>query len=166
MQRTIILLSQSSVVRLGVRVLGALLLLFVGADHYYEYSVDQYSVLPTIGTLFLLNFISATAIGLVLLAPLGRLLHRFDRIALQLAAIGGFGIAATSLVALLVSEHTKLFGFMESNYRPAIIVAIASEAAAAVVLALLFGIVRGGERSPKNSNRALGSHSEPTPGTT
>ena len=36
-------------VRLTVRVLGAILLLFVGADHYYEYSVDQYSVLPTIG---------------------------------------------------------------------------------------------------------------------
>ena len=34
-----------------VRELGAILLLFVGADHYYEYSVGQYSVLPTIGTL-------------------------------------------------------------------------------------------------------------------
>jgi hypothetical protein len=166
MQRKIVSLSQLSAVQLGVRVLGAILLLFVGADHYYEYSVDQYSVLPTIGTLFLLNFISATVIGLILLAPLSRLFHRFDRVLLQLAAISGSGIAATSLVALLVSEHTKLFGFMESNYRPAIIIAIASEAAAALVLALLFAITRGTVRAAAGSHRTPARRSEPTPGTT
>ena len=53
-----------------------------------------------------------------------RMSHRFGGIALQVAAVSGLGIAATSLAALLVSEQTKLFGFMESNYRPAIIVAI------------------------------------------
>jgi hypothetical protein len=121
----------------AVRALGALALLFVGADHYYEYSVDQYSVLPTIGTLFLLNFISATAIGLLLLAPIERVLHRFGRAVLLVSAVSGIGIAATSLVALLVSEQTKLFGFMESNYRPAIVVAIVSEAAAALLLGVL-----------------------------
>jgi hypothetical protein len=147
-------LLRSPRMRLAVRVLGALLLLFVGADHYYEYSVDGYSALPTIGTLFLLNFISATAVGLILLAPLGRFLPRFGRLTLRLAALSGFGIAATSLVALLVSEHTSLFGFMESNYRPAIIVAIASEAGAAVVLALLFVISRGNEAS-RGRSRAL-----------
>ena len=124
-------------VRLTVRVLGAILLLFVGADHYYEYAVDQYSVLPTIGTLFLLNFISATALGLLLLAPLNRLFHRFAGAALEISAAAGFGVAATSLAALLVSEQTPLFGFMESNYRPAILVAIASEAAAALCCVLL-----------------------------
>lgn len=126
--------------RLIARVLGAILLLFVGADHFYEYSVDSYSVLPTIGTLFLLNFIAASLTGLILLAPLRRLLHRFAPVGLQLLSLTGFGIAATSLAALLVSEHTKLFGFMESNYRPAIIVAMASEAAATVVLAALFAL--------------------------
>jgi len=45
----------SSHALLALRVLGAILLLFVGADHFYEYSVDDYSVLPTIGALFLLN---------------------------------------------------------------------------------------------------------------
>src|ERR1700751_3355887 len=105
---------RSSRAFIALRVLAAGLLLFVGADHYYEYSVDQYSALPTIGTLFLLNFISATAVGLLLLAPLNRLFHRFGGATLQIAAISGFGIAATSLVALLVSEQTKLFGFMES----------------------------------------------------
>jgi hypothetical protein len=113
------------------------LLLFVGLDHYYEYSANSYSVIPTIGTLFLLNFISATAIGLLLLVPLERIAGRFGQLAVRAAAAGGFAVAASSLIALLVSEQTKLFGFMESNYRPAIIVAIASEAAAALVLALV-----------------------------
>jgi hypothetical protein len=120
-----------------VRVLGALVLLVVGADHYYEYAVDQYSVLPTIGTLFLLNFISATAVGLLLLSPIERLLHRFGRAALAMTSAAGTAIAGTSLAALLVSEQTKLFGFMESNYRPAIIVAIATEAAATLLLGVL-----------------------------
>lgn len=123
--------------RTGVRVLAAILLLFVGADHYREYSVSMYSVLPTIGTLFLLNFISATVLGTLLLVPLERVFQRFGRALVVLAAAGGFGIAATSLAALLVSEQTPLFGFMELNYRPEILVALASEAAAATSLALL-----------------------------
>src|SRR5437660_5600947 len=106
---------QSGRTRAAVRVLGALLLVFVGADHYYEYSVDQYSVLPTVGTLFLLNFISATLFGLLLLAPLDRISHRLGNAALLVATVSGIGIATTSLAALLVSEQTKLFGFMEQN---------------------------------------------------
>jgi hypothetical protein len=134
---------------LAVRVVGALALVFVGADHFYEYSVDDYSLVPTIGTLFLLNFISATAIGLVLLAPLGRRFHGAGETILRAAALSGAGIAGTSLVALLVSEHTKLFGFMESNYRPEIVVAIASEATAAALLALLFALTfEAGHRRP------------------
>jgi hypothetical protein len=142
MQTISLALNNSPRVRLALRALGAILILFVGADHFYEYAVDQYSVLPTIETLFLLNFISAIVVGLVLLAPLNRVFHRLSGIALELAAVSGFGIAATSLVALLVSEQTKLFGFMESNYRPAIIVAIASEAAATIFLARLFVVTR------------------------
>lgn len=120
-----------------LRLLGAALLLFVGADHYYEYAARSYSVIPTIGTLFLLNFLSATIVGLVLLTPLERIFRRFGSLALALTAASGAAIAATSLIALLVSEQTKLFGFMEYNYRPEIAVAIASEAAAMLVLAAL-----------------------------
>lgn len=151
--------------RLVLRVLGAVLLLFVGADHYYEYAVDDYSVLPTIGTLFLLNFISATAIGLILLAPLDRILRQFGRITMQLSALSGFGIAATSLVALLISEHTKLFGFMESNYRPAIIVAIASEASAAVILLLVFIANWTAKRPVTRPKAPLADRSQPSAGT-
>jgi len=160
--------TESYHVRTAVRVLGALLIVFVGADHYWAYSVDQYSVLPTIGTLFLLNFISATVVGVALLAPLERIFHRSGRIILEMATVSGFGIAATSLVALLVSEQTRLFGYMESNYRPAIIVAIASEAAAAASLALLLALTvkaTKGSVSKKNRPTAV-ERSRPGVGTT
>jgi hypothetical protein len=121
--------------RLAVRVLGALLLLFVGLDHYYQYSARGYSVIPTIGTLFLLNFLSATLLTAVLLTPLERIFRRFGMWMLALAGASGAGIAVTSLIALLVSEQTKLFGFMEVNYRLEIVVALISEAAATLVLA-------------------------------
>lgn len=165
MSRHVSAIARSPRTWLALRVLGALLLLFVGADHYYEYSVDDYSVLPTIGTLFLLNFISATGIGLILLVPLERILHRSGKVTVQLALLSGFGIAATSLVALLVSEHTKLFGFMESNYRPAIIVAIASEASAAIILLLAFIASRGGKLTGRRPKARLADHSQPSAST-
>jgi hypothetical protein len=124
--------------RAAVRLLAAALVLFVGADHYYEYAVDQYRVLPTIGPLFLVNFVSASAVGIALLLPLERLFRRVGGALTSLAAVSGFGIAVTSLIALLVSEQTPLFGFMELNFRPAILVALSSEAAAAAAAAALF----------------------------
>ena len=137
----------SARMRLAVRVLGALLLLFVGLDHYYEYSARDYSVIPTIGTLFLLNFLSATAVAALLLTPLERLSRRFGARMLPLVAASGAAIAATSLVGLLVSEQTKLFGFMELNYRPEIVVALISEAAATLVLVALTWLTASAARS-------------------
>ena len=52
-----------------LRAVGALALLAVAADHLYEYWHDGYSAIPTIGTLFLLSGIGATAIALALLVP-------------------------------------------------------------------------------------------------
>ena len=73
------------------------------------------------------------------------MLRRFGRGALVIVTLGGFGVAATSLAALLVSEQTRLFGWMEPNYRPAILVALASEAAATICLGLLLALaVRAG----------------------
>ena len=60
--------SQSGLV-LAARFLGALSLLAVGAVHLQQYTT-LYSAIPTIGTLFVLNFVGATAIGLGLLTPL------------------------------------------------------------------------------------------------
>ena len=102
------------------RYLGAVSIVVVGAIHAQQYYDAYFSFVPTIGTLFLLSFIGAAVVGAVLLAPVRRLGRPGDAI-LALAALGGIGIALGTLVSLLVSEYTPLFGFMESGYRLAII---------------------------------------------
>jgi hypothetical protein len=131
------------------RVLGAAALFAVAADHLYEYRVDHYSAIPTIGTLFLLNGFSATALGLTLLvATERRLPRRLATVVVPSLAASGIAIAATSLTALFVSESTPLFGFMEFGYRPIVVLAIAAEAATIVFLtALLVSIRRAGPRA-------------------
>jgi hypothetical protein len=116
-----------------VRVLGALALLVVGAVHLQQYFA-LYSAIPTIGTMFVLNFAGATALGLGLLAPVERLPGRAGRAAPPLLALGGIALAATSFVFLLISERTPLFGFMEPGYDPAAIAASRGAEVATVVL--------------------------------
>jgi hypothetical protein len=118
------------------RVLGAVALLVVGGLHYQQYRYAFYSSVPTIGPLFLANFIGATVIGLFLLAPVRAKLGRRGELLQRLAALAGAGVAAGGLVALLISEQTPLFGFMEHGYRFAIVLAIASDAAATALLTL------------------------------
>lgn len=119
---------------LAARFLGALSVLSVGAVHLQQYNY-LYSTIPTIGTLFLLNFLGATAIGLGLLAPVERLLGRLGGPALALLALGAIGLAASAFVFLLVAEQTPLFGFMEPDYDPpAILAARVSEAVTVVSL--------------------------------
>jgi hypothetical protein len=117
-----------------VRGLGALSLLAVGAVHLQQY-LYLYSAIPTVGTLFLLNFAGATAIGLGLALPVERALGRFGGAAVALLSAGGAGLAATAFAFLLVSERTPLFGFMEPGYDPpALMAARASELATAGLL--------------------------------
>jgi hypothetical protein len=116
------------------RYLGATALVGVGGAHIWQYSVDSYSVIPTIGTLFALNFASALVVALGLVAPLQRLSHRWGRALLALLAATGAAIALGSLAGLEVSETTGLFGFMESGYRAAIVLSIALDAATVVFL--------------------------------
>ena len=103
----------------AARYLGAVSVLLVGAVHAQQYYDAYFSVVPTIGTLFLLSFVGAGAVGAVLFAPMRRL-GRAGEAILALAALGGIGIALGTLVSLLVSEYTPLFGFMESGYRLAV----------------------------------------------
>ena len=119
---------------LAARFLGALALLAVGAVHLQQYEY-LYSAIPTIGTLFLLNFVGATAIGLGLLAPVERLLGRFGGAAVGLLALGGAAQGATAFVFLLVAERTPLFGFQEPGYDPPAL--MASRVAELVTVALL-----------------------------
>jgi hypothetical protein len=127
--------SRAVVARLG-RYLGALALLGVGIDHIQQYYVDSYSAIPTIGTLFALNFVSATLVTLGLLAPVKRFAGRWAAPLLALFAMAGIGIAAGSLAGLLVSENGGLFGFMEVGYRQAIVISIVLEVATIVLLGL------------------------------
>jgi hypothetical protein len=107
------------------RVLGAAALLAVGLDHLDELTSAHYSQVPTIGTLFALNFAAATLVAVGLAA----------RIAPAVLAATGMAIAGGSLTALLVSESGGLFGFREYGYRGAIVLAIALDGAALVLLA-------------------------------
>jgi hypothetical protein len=123
------------------RLLGALALLAVGAVHLHEYAT-LYSQIPTIGTLFLLNFLGATAIGLGLLAPLQRIAGRLGGFVVALFAAGGIALAAVAFVFLLISEHTPLFGFMEPGYDPAGITAARAAELATVLLLGSFLVAR------------------------
>ena len=114
--------------------LGAVAVLAAGADHLYEYWVNGFSTVPTIGTLFLLNFISATLVGIGLLLPLRRLVPRHAASLRALLAVGGIGIGAASLIGLWISETSSLFGFTDSGFRPTILAAVVSESVAVVAL--------------------------------
>ena len=116
------------------RALGAIALLVVGSVHLEQYTVAHFSVIPTIGPLFLVNFIVATTLGLVLLVPLRRTFGPRRLVFDSLAALTGIGVATGAMAGLLISEHTLLFGFMEHGYRREIVIAIAAEAVAIVSL--------------------------------
>jgi hypothetical protein len=112
-----------------LRVLGAMAVLVVGAVHLEQYFAVHFDVVPIIGPLFVLNFAGATLIGLGLLLPFIRL-----RLLHVLLALAGMGLAVTSFVFLFISEHQPLFGFEDYGYRAAILIALASEAAALILL--------------------------------
>ena len=126
---------------LAARFAGALSLLAVGAVHLQQYEY-LYSTIPTIGTLFLLNFAGATVLGLGLLAPVERLLGRLGGAVVGLLALGGAVQAGTTFVFLLISERTPLFGFMEPGYDPAAILASRIAEAATVLLLGSYLVVR------------------------
>lgn len=138
----------------ATRTLGALALLVIGGVHYQQYHYAFYSSIPTIGTLFLLNFIAGTALGLFLIVPVRSRLGRVGKLLDQLAALGGIGVAAGGLAALLISEQTPLFGFMEHGYRFVIVLAITSDAVAIAMLTLYLMCAR---------TRPRGQGAAPTP---
>lgn len=122
-----------------LRYLGALALLAVGVDHIEQYYVDYYRAVPTIGTLFLLNFVSALVVALGLMAPVRLIAGGFADRLRTLLALSGIGIAGGTLAGLFVSENGGLFGFTEVGYRGAIVLSIVLEATTVVLLgAFLF----------------------------
>lgn len=133
---------------------GAAAVLATGADHLYEYAHDGFSSVPTIGTLFLLNFIGATIIGVALLLPLARIAPRFGERLRALLAISGVGLAGTSLLALWISETSSLFGFSDYGFRATIVVAIVAESVAIVTLGAYLLITALRRKLPRTSVQA------------
>jgi hypothetical protein len=131
----------------AARWFGGLMLIATGAVHLEQYIAVHYGVIPLIGPLFLVNFAIGVVLGLVFLAPVGRL----PRWITTLVAVGGIVFAAGTIVALEVAETGTLFGFHEHGYRIAIILSIVFEGAAIVGLgAYLFGLRR---REPVSARR-------------
>jgi hypothetical protein len=148
-----------------VRRLGALSLLVVGSVHLQEYS-DGYSAIPTIGTLFMLNFVASMVMGIGLLLPVELLLPRWRTALVTLLALGGVGLSAISLVMLWIAERRPLFGFMEPGYDPEMIQrARISEVVTVVLLGAFVAAQLFRARRGRGSNHGKPSGDE-TPQTT
>lgn len=111
----------------SLRWLGALLIIGVGVVHLEQY-VDFIKDVPTIGTLFLLNGAAAGTVCL-LLAGSFRLVP----------ALAGIGVAAGSIVSILIARYADsgLFNYTEPTWRTPIVIAVALEVAAIVVLGVV-----------------------------
>jgi hypothetical protein len=138
------------------RAVGAIALLVVGGVHFQQYRFAYFSVIPTIGPLFLANFISATAFGLVLLVPLGPAAGFWRLTIDSVVAVAGSGVAVGAFAALLISERTPLFGFMEHGYRPEIVIALGAEAVAAASLAVVLIYALGRILALRSTGRVRG----------
>jgi hypothetical protein len=137
------------------RATGGVSLLVVGGIHLEQYTAGHFSVVPTIGTLFMLNFIAATVLGLWLLVPVGRGGYgRWRLRADAAAALSGIGVAGGALIALLISETQPLFGFMEYGYRLEIVIALVSEAMAIGLLGAFLGLAAVRIRDLRNRPKA------------
>jgi hypothetical protein len=135
---------------LVARGLGAFAVLLIGAVHLDQY-LGPYEAIPTIGTLFVVNFVAATVIGVALLAPIEHVAGRFAGAAVVLVTLSGIGLAAVSYLLLLVSERRPLFGFQEPGYDPTAIALTRGAEVAAVLLlgASLVGRFSGGTRKSR-----------------
>jgi len=133
---------------LVARGLGALAILAVGAIHLDQY-YGPYSAIPTIGTLFVVNFVAATLIGIALLSPLERAAGRWGGAVVALVTAGGIALAGGSFVLLLISERTPLFGFQEPGYDPSAIALSRETEIAAVVLLSASLAARFATKAPK-----------------
>ena len=105
------------------RLLGAALTLAVGAIHLQQYAALLKDV-PTIGELFLLNALGAGAVA----AALGTRLR-------ALAALAGIGLSAGALGSIGIALNRTLFGYMEPDLRPAVVLSIVVEIGAVAALA-------------------------------
>jgi hypothetical protein len=143
---------QSAIARTALY-LGALAVLATGVVHIQQYYVNDYSTVPTIGTLFFLNFVTAVVLAAGLIAPLRRVAGRYADAIRTVFAVSGIGLAVLSLAALFVSESSGLFGFQEHGYRTAIMLAIVAEVAATVFLVIFLAMNGTGVQKVRTGSR-------------
>ena len=92
----------------AARTVGAISLLVVGGIHYQQYRYALYSVIPTIGPLFIVNFIAATVLGLFLLAPFKSRLGHLGELLDQFAALAGVGLGERARGAADQRAHASV----------------------------------------------------------
>jgi hypothetical protein len=107
------------------RLVGAGLLVWMGWIHLHLWN-EGYKHLPSIGTLFLLNFIFSVVLAVaVILVPV-----RYLAVVAGAAAL----MVAGTLVSLVISINIGLFGFQDSYAAPFAHLSLWVEVAALVVL--------------------------------
>lgn len=109
------------------RLAGTGLLAWMGWIHLHLWS-SGFKHLPSIGNLFLLNFIGGVALAVLLLAIRPRFVW--------LVSTGGCVMAVGTLGSLAVSINIGLFGFKDFYNAPFVHLSIWVECAAVVVLAV------------------------------
>ncbi len=133
---------------LGPRFLGAIAVVVSGVVHLQQY-FGPYQEIPTIGQLFIVDFVAAILIGMALLAPVEHLAGRFAGAAIALVTAAGIALTGGSLAMLAISERTPLFGFQEPGYDPAAIDLTRQAEIAAVVLLGISLVARFATKTPK-----------------
>jgi hypothetical protein len=131
------------------RALGAIAVVISGAVHLEQY-FGPYRAIPTIGMLFIVDFVAAIMIGLALLAPIEHLAGRWAGAAVAIVTAAGVALTGGSLVLLMISERTPLFGFQEPGYDPAAITLSRQSELAAVVLLGISLVARFATKTPKH----------------
>ncbi|MGI8803282.1 MAG: hypothetical protein ACR2KV_14145 [Solirubrobacteraceae bacterium] len=112
----------------ALKAVGALLIIGVGVVHLEQYFDFMIKDVPTVGTLFLLNSFGAGAICVMLAG-------RFTLV----PALAGIGLSLGALVSILLARYADsgIFNYREPTWRAPIIIAVALEVVAVVVLGLL-----------------------------
>lgn len=96
----------------------------IAGIHFDLWAANGYRHIPTIGALFLLNGISGAVIAVASIT--------LPRRIVPLVWLAAAGFALATLVAVMVSLNTTLFGFHETTSAPLLAASIAVEAAAVI----------------------------------
>lgn len=136
----------------STRIVAAGFIVAAGVVHLQQYFGVYYRDIPVIGPLFLADFVLALLVGAALSVPLGRIWRPLS----TLAVIGGLLFAAGAIAGLEISESGTLFGFHEHGYRLAVVLSVAFEGAACILLLANLGLRGRSERWPTASDRGPG----------